>query len=73
MIGFSTANIIHHSEKNEVVHMDILNENCIDKVFRAAAECEEEAILHSLVASDTVTGFDKTTKHSINEFLNNYY
>lgn len=73
MIGFSTANIINHSEKNEVVHMDILNENCIDKIFRAAAECEEEAVLHSLVASDTVTGFDKTTKHSINEFLNNYY
>ena len=71
MIGFSTANTIHHSEKNDIININILNENSIDKAFRAVAEATEEAVLKSLLASDTVTGFDKKTKYSINEFLNN--
>lgn len=71
MVGFSTANTIHHSEKNDIININILNENSIDKAFRAVAEATEEAVLKSMVASDTITGFDKKTKYSINEFLNN--
>ncbi len=55
MIGFSTANVIDAS--SDFQDITILNENKMDLAFRAAIEAEEEAVLNSMVAADTVKGY----------------
>ena len=69
MIGFSTANRIKAAEKHHIIEMKALNEDKIDIVFRAAAECTEEAILNSMAAAETVTGPNGRLRHALGEFL----
>lgn len=68
-IGFTTANRISAKEKHSIVSVQQLNEDRIDDVFRAAAECTEEAVLNSMAAAETVTGPGDKTRYSIKEFL----
>ena len=51
VIGFSTANIIKHYEKYDIVDIKVINENKINKIFKATVEATEEAILNSLICS----------------------
>ncbi len=67
VIGFTTAN--RHGGEGTFRKITALNEKYIDCVFRAAAESVEEAVLNSLTAADTVTGYSGTVRRSINEFL----
>jgi len=68
-IGFSTANRISAKEKHDLVPSMQLNEDKIDDVFRAAAECTEEAVLNSMAAAENVTGPGNKTRYALKEFL----
>lgn len=69
-IGFSTANRFP-DDVPEIYPVQAFNESRIDPVFRAAAECTEEAVLNSLAAAETVTGPTGTTRRALTEFLKN--
>lgn len=68
-IGFSTANRVRAGEKRDITDARRLNEDSLDPVFRAAAECTEEAVLNSMTAAETVVGPKKAVRHSLAEFL----
>lgn len=68
MIGFTTANRIPHAG-SALLPQTMLREDLLDIPFRAAAEATEEAILNSMTAADTTTGYDGLTIYSIREFL----
>ena len=69
-IAFSTGNTIKHDWEENILNIDILNEDKLDLVFRAVAECEEEAVLNSMIAADTVLGFKGRTRYSLKEYIN---
>jgi D-aminopeptidase len=49
--------------------MPRLNEDLLNPVFQAVAECTEEAILNALVMAATTTGFNGRTIYSLADFL----
>ncbi|HET8728237.1 MAG TPA: P1 family peptidase [Alphaproteobacteria bacterium] len=57
-VAFSTAERVRHDEQRDLVPSARLNEGRIDRLFRAAAECVEEAILNALCCAGTVVGRD---------------
>jgi len=67
VICFSTANAVKHEEQNDFVSYSVINENKIDKVFRAVAECCEESILNSMICSNTTIGYKGNTRYSLEE------
>ena len=67
MIGFSTANRI--PESGAFCEMNFIHESQIDLAFRAAAEATEEAVLHSMLQSPSVIGYQNNIKKSLTEFL----
>lgn len=69
-IGFSTANIINHFEENTILNMKIINEANINKVFKAVSEATEEAILNSLICSNTTKGKDGHIVYSLKDYVN---
>lgn len=69
IIAFSTANIIKHKEGKEIINMKFLNEDKIDIVFRAVAECEEEAVLNSMVTSEKVIGTEGKIRETLRKYL----
>ena len=69
VIGFSTANIIKHYEEEDVVDIKVINENKINKVFKAIVEATEEAILNSLICSTSSVGRDGKKVYSLNELI----
>ncbi len=72
MVAFSTAYTLPGEEDPAVVTVPYLNENLMEKAFRAAAEGCEEAILNSLAAADPVTGFDGTVCGTLAPWLSLY-
>ena len=69
VISFTTSNKINHYEERDILNMNILNENKMDLVFRAAAEVTEEAVISSLVHSKTMIGRDGNVRKSLMEFI----
>lgn len=69
MIGFSTANKINYESPHDLTTIQIINENSIEKAFRAVAEATEEAILNSLITAQTMPGLDHKDRYSLKEFL----
>ena len=70
VIGFTTAN--RRTENTPFRTLEIISESKIETAFTAVAECVEEAIYNSMIAADTVTGFngrEAVTVRSLNEFL----
>lgn len=72
MIGFSTANVFSMDDQNPLQTITILNERELNLTFRAVIEAEEEAVLNSMVAADTVTGYTGETRYSIRSYLEKY-
>ena len=68
VIGFSTANPIDNDDNDVIFKGNFLNENYMDLFFRAIAEATEEAVLHSLFASDSDVRLNGQKVYSINEF-----
>ena len=69
-LGFSTANVI--APDSEMMTVRCINENVIDRVFRAVGEATEEAILNSMVCSSAVRDLAGNTVHSLAEYLNRW-
>jgi len=69
IIGFSTGNIMDQHPENDLVPMTAINEQKIDRVFRAAAEATEEAVLDSMLTAETVVGFEGHKKDSLYAIL----
>jgi len=67
VIGFTTAN--RHGTGDTFRTITALNDRYIDCVFRGVVESVEEAVLNSMTAADTVTGYSGTVRRSINDFL----
>lgn len=70
VIGFSTANRREGSE--DIRTVETVSNGRLEVAFTAVAECVEEAIYNSMIAADTVTGFngrDTVTVRALNEFL----
>ena len=69
-VGFSTANRTPpDDDPRGVLPCEAFNENRIDTVFRAAAECTEEAVLNSMAAAEDVTGQNGAVRLSLARFL----
>jgi len=62
-LAFATGNHVRHGEAVSAVHM--LSPDCINPLFRAAAEATEEAILNALTAAETMTGVHGRTAHAL--------
>ena len=69
VISFSTANTIRHEESKDIISFNAINENKIDKVFRAVAECCEEAILNSMICAKATTGYKEHKRYSLSDFI----
>ncbi len=67
-LAFSTANLEDAENKAATYPVTAFREDEIDPVFRAAAEACEEAVLHSMLLADTVTGWQGNTIYSLREF-----
>jgi len=70
-IGFSTANKIKHDENDEILDVKIINENKINKLFKATAETTEEAIYNSLITADTTKGKKDRIRYSLKKYITN--
>ncbi len=68
MIGFTTANRISN-EGSPLREIQIVQEDLLDIPFRAAAEATEEAVLNSLAAAHTVTGYGGLTIYALEDLL----
>lgn len=66
-IGFSTANVI--TPESEIMSIRCINEDVIDRVFRATGEATEEAILNSMVCADSARELSGRVAHSLAEYL----
>jgi len=69
MVAFSTANVLKHGYKGDIVDIKVLREDKIDIVFRAVAECEEEAVLNSMITSSRVTGYKGNTREILKDYI----
>ena len=73
MIGFSTANVIKHGQEDAITTFQCINENLLDGPFHAVIEAEEEAILNSMIAADTVVGYSGEIRYGLAPFLEEYF
>lgn len=64
-LAFSTAQRIMHFEECDVVVRDIVAEDKIDLLFRAAAETTQEAVLNSMIASPAMRGRGRSKRPSL--------
>ena len=67
MLGFSTGNVYRKEEDRAVIPAAVMNEAMLDDVFEAAAEATEEAVLNSLAAAHTFTGYKGNTRYSLTD------
>jgi len=73
IIGFSTANKIKHKENQDTINIEAINEEKIDEVFRAVAECEEEAILNSMITANRVVGYKGRVRETLRDYIDRHY
>jgi D-aminopeptidase len=69
VIGFSTANIIKHYEENDIVDIKIINENKINRVFKATVEATEEAIINSMICSNSTVDRKGNIVYSLKDLM----
>jgi D-aminopeptidase len=62
-IAFSTAN--HVGQNDKVAHVRMINPDAMTRLFRAAAEATEEAILNALCTAKTMAGRDGHVIHAL--------
>ncbi len=69
VLAFSTAQRIKHYEKRGVIDIKMLDEECLDTVFQAVAECSEEAVLNSMITAERTVGRDGHIRESLTRYL----
>lgn len=68
-IAFSTANVIPHFSKKDVLTIQSIHEDKMDIVFEAAINACEEAIMSSLVNNETLEGRDGNIRYSLKDSM----
>ena len=68
VLSFTTKNRVPHAPQSPLERYTRLHEKGMDSLFRAAAECVEEAILNSMVTAPAVTGRDGLKRQSLSTF-----
>lgn len=68
-ITFTTANRLHHYSQRDVLEIGLVYDENIDRVFEAAVEAVEEAIISSLWHAQTTTGVRGNTYMGLQDFL----
>lgn len=66
-VGFSTANAFDPRQEGMLRAGTLFSEDGMNLPFRAIAECTEEAVLNSMLAAHTVTGFSGKTIYALSE------
>lgn len=69
MVAFSTGNILKNYHEKEMIEIKMLNEEKLDIVFRAVAECEEEAILNSMITCRKIICEMGKTRKILKDFI----
>lgn len=72
MLGFSTAHKIPHDTDNSFQEFSFISESKLADAFYAVIEAEEEAVLNSMIAADTVVGYNGETRYSLRPYLEKY-
>lgn len=72
MIGFTTANRIPSGAGDSLIDIQIMPEGKLEMAFRAASDATEEAILNSLAAAKTTTGYSGETRYSLTDLYLQY-
>ncbi len=65
VIGFTTANRVSLDAEGSFLPFSEIKEDLLDEIFPLVAESVEEAILNSLTAASTVTGYDGTVRYGL--------
>jgi D-aminopeptidase len=68
-LGFSTADPVEHDQKRDLVPIRALNEARIDRLFQAAAEATQEAVLNALCAAGPAIGRRGHSRPSLADWL----
>jgi D-aminopeptidase len=68
-LAFTTANRVPHTPDGDFADHRVLAEGRIDRLFQAAAEATQEAVLDALAAAETTTGRHGHTRRGLGEFL----
>lgn len=69
VLGFSTANLIKHYEKQDIIDIKIINEDKINQVFKATVHATEEAILNSMICASSDLDRKGKKIYSLNELI----
>jgi D-aminopeptidase len=67
--AFSTAQRLAHFHEGDFVTREIMKEDCIDVLFKAAAETTQEAVLNSMIASPAMLGRAGNSRPSLADWL----
>lgn len=68
-IAFTTANRVPHYPLQSVLPLQMLHDDHINTIFRAAAEAVEESVLSSMLHAEGITGFKGRRLLSLSEFI----
>lgn len=68
-LAFTTANRIPHYSPKKPIAADVLFEDDMDLMFRAAIECVEESVISSLTHAEHTKGFRGHEKECLAELL----
>jgi len=67
--AFSTAQRLPHYSESDFVARDVLQEDRIDLLFKAAAETTQEAVLNAMIASPAMRGYKGHARPSLADWL----
>ena len=68
-LAFTTANRVPHAPDADLLEHRVLAEGRIDRLFQAAAEATQEAVLDALAAADTMVGRHGHRRVGLQELL----
>lgn len=68
-LAFSTANRMLHTPERDILLVSMLAETRIDRLFQAAAEATQEAVLDALAAAKTMAGRDGNRRAALADIL----
>jgi D-aminopeptidase len=68
-LGFTTADPVDHDQKQDLTGIRVLNEARIDRLFQAAAEATQEAVLNALCAAGATIGRAGHSRPSLADWL----
>ena len=71
-LAFSTAATVPHESPETVLSFDVLAEVLLERLFDAAAEATEAAIVDALFAATTVTGFRGHVRHALRHIASDW-